>query len=224
MKAAISYFVDEASSTRVIDGKPREVIEERILCVYNKVHGAWMLPGSDTRNGIVDSGPNQETPETAQARILREETGLETVERKRIYEGPNGVIFAVTVRGTSRNTGFLSREEFLRASPFKPFYQKLFAHLDSEQNNASNVVVKAKSGKALYAIQLESFRENVEGKTGWWLDPPEYMHAFDEAEVRKQISTWAGSVKLKPFRVVSIGLAIGFKVEKETSKGKVLVA
>jgi len=220
MKAAISYFVDEASSTRVIDGTPREVLEERILCTYNKVHGAWMLPGTDTRNGIRDL----ETPEQAQARILFDETGLETVERKRIYEGPNGVIFAVTVRGTSRNTGFLSREEFLRASPFKPFYDKLFAHLDAELANSSSVVVKAKSGKALYAIQLESYRKNSDGKLGWWLDSPEYMHAFDEPEVRKIVSTWSGNVKKHPFRILTIGLAIGFKVESETKKGKILVA
>ena len=223
MRAAISYFVDDQKTQVLVDGKSREVSHEKILCVWNKLHGAWMLPGSDTRDGIRDA--QGETPEQAQARILRQETGLETLERKKLYNGPNGIIFAVTVRGESRNTGFLTREEFLKASPFRVFYEKkLFAHLDQELAHDARVVVKAKSGKALYAIQLESFRANSDGVKGWWLDPTEYIHATDEASARLEVSRWTGSVKTQPFRILAIGLAIGFKVESETGKGKVLVA
>ena len=226
MKAAISYFVDYAVTDVTVDGKTTQVTNEKILCTYNKIHGVWMLPGSDTRNGVRDSpGPLFETPEQAQARILMEETGLETVDRKLIYEGPNGYIFGVTVRGTSRGTAFLTREEFLARSPFRPFYEKkLFAHIDSQLANESRVVVKAKSGRALYAVQLESYRNNSEGELGWWLDPVEYIHAFDEPEARLTVGGWVGGMKQNPFRVVSIGLAIGFRVQQETSKGKILQA
>jgi ADP-ribose pyrophosphatase YjhB (NUDIX family) len=114
-------------------GQPRE--DERILVVWNRRHLGWSLPG-----GLAEEG---ETVESAQARELEEETGLQTVARKLVYEGPVTtsqpgrasyvVLFEVETIGEPREmeAGCLVRwmtpEEFLAVSPFTEFYRKAFA-------------------------------------------------------------------------------------------------
>ena len=221
MKTAVSYFEDQSSKeVTTPEGETATVTDRRILCVYNRQHGAWMLPGSDARDGIREG---QETEEEAQARILFSETGLRTVEAHKVYENSAGVIFAVAVAGTSRNTAFFSREEFLAASPFRPFFVKLFAHLDQGEQNNSRVVLKSKkNGKVLHCIITESWRTNDDGKLGWWLDQPEYIHADSVTDAQKIYAS--RGIDPRKQRLFSTAPAIGFKVEKEDGKGKILIA
>lgn len=218
-KAAISLFEDHEEKTEQdAEGKPRKHTIRKLLCVYSRRHNAWMLPGSDGVEGFLPP----ETEGAAQARILLKETGLRTTERVKLYDGPNGVIFLVAVEGTSKNTGFLTREEFLFKSPFRPFYEKLFRHLDSEEASHSRVTVRAKSGRVLYSYITESYRKNSEGEMGWWLDQPEYLHAPNLEAARIEVQSMG--ILTTSRRLKEIAMAIGYKVEKESSKGKVLVA
>lgn len=121
----------------------------RLLCVWNRRYGGWVLPG-----GKVEEG---ETVDAGQERELREETSLETLTRKQIYYGPvksskSGkprlnadeaelkrasfvYIFRVTTEGTPREVEFgcpitwLTREEFLQWSPFRDLYVEVFKSL-----------------------------------------------------------------------------------------------
>jgi len=221
MKTAVSYFEDSAQKeVTTAEGETATVTDRRILCVYNRQYGAWMLPGSDARNGIREG---QETEEEAQDRILFSETNLRTVERHKIYENSAGVIFAVAVNGTSRNCAFMSRDEFLAASPFRPFFVKLFAHLDQGEANDSRVVLNSKkNGKVLHCIITESWRNNDDGKLGWWLDKPEYIHADSVTDAQKIYAS--RGIDPRKQRLFSTAPAIGFKVESDTSKGKILIA
>jgi ADP-ribose pyrophosphatase YjhB (NUDIX family) len=115
--------------------------DDRILCVWNRRYGGWSLPG-----GRVEDG---ETPEMAQARELREETGCLTVLRTFLFEGPHGmehvdpsragwvVVYHVTIDGEPREmelscpVAWFTRDEFLLWSPFAAFYKKVFADLDT---------------------------------------------------------------------------------------------
>ena len=91
--------------------------------------------------GLVEDG---ETTEVALGRELREETGLELVDAKLLYEGPHDIpkadptrashvsVFVVRAYGAPREmeegcaVTWLTRDEFLKWSPFASFYAKLF--------------------------------------------------------------------------------------------------
>jgi len=224
MKTAISYFEDDNEVTKLVDGKVQTVIESKILCVFNRGHGAWMLPGSDSRNGVRPG----ETDETAQARVLYEETGLRTTEAKKIYDQSNGCIFAVGINGTARDVGFLSRQEFLKASPFRPFFEnKLFPHLDAQLEKDARVVSSGKSGKKLYSAILESWRKNHDGVLDWCIDPAEFLHAFTIEDAIFEVESWKEKRRILIVNgVKQVSLAIGFRVESEQGDGKnrILVA
>lgn len=120
---------------------------EHYLCVWNKRYGGWAFPG-----GKVEEG---ETPMQAAERELREETSLELRPGQKIaqvFEGPHGTkieasrgsivhVFDVSYRylvGREREVEpgcpvtWLTREEFLKWSPFREFYERVFAQLDKE--------------------------------------------------------------------------------------------
>lgn len=121
-RAAVSYVEHE-------DG--------RILCVWNKRYGGWSMPG-----GLVEDG---ETPEVAQRRELFEETGLATFAIWPMHEGPATSlpenanrasyvhVFRVLAKGVPREreigcaVTWLTRDEFLKWSPFRDIYAPIFA-------------------------------------------------------------------------------------------------
>jgi ADP-ribose pyrophosphatase YjhB (NUDIX family) len=119
-QAAVSYIERE-------DG--------RLLVVWNKRYGGWSLPG-----GMAEP---EETNEQAQERELAEETSLNTLSRDLIYQGPHGIqtdpsrashvmLYRVKYEGTPREmelgcpVTWLTRDEFLKWSPFAPFYAQVF--------------------------------------------------------------------------------------------------
>lgn len=121
--AAISFIERE-------DGK--------ILAVWNRRYQGWAMPG-----GKVEEG---ETILHAQARELREETGLETTEASELYEAPSKTsldpmrarmvhVYSVKVVDEPYEAEpgcpveWMTREEFLEKSVFKDFYRMMFADL-----------------------------------------------------------------------------------------------
>lgn len=133
----------------VIENKPQEpraavsYIEEnkKILVVWNKRYGGWSLPGGKVEDG--------ETPKSAQERELREETSLKTISASLMYEGPTAIegpegrgrhvmVYRVRSHGDERETEpgcpvtWMTREELLKWSPFKVFYEKMFVAIDKD--------------------------------------------------------------------------------------------
>lgn len=116
-----------------------ERADGRMLCVWNRRYQGWSLPG-----GMVEDG---ETIEEAQRRELVEECGLETIEALQVFEGEHGlatqaeerpgrasVVHVFRVKSAGRPQAverdcpidWLTREDFVRRSPFGPFYRRVF--------------------------------------------------------------------------------------------------
>ena len=108
----------------------------RLLCVWNQRYGGWSMPG-----GMVEEG---ETVEHALTRELREETGCDLLSAVPIYDGPHGNntdpsrashvhLFRVRKLGDPQEmelgcpVTWLTREQFLKWSPFAEFYAKVFS-------------------------------------------------------------------------------------------------
>lgn len=121
--------------------------DDRYLCVWNKRYNGWSFPG-----GKVEEG---ETPSQAAARELTEETSLEVAPGTYlfpVFEGEHDIKVdssrgsTVTVfltppfilSGTAQEAEpgcpvtWLTRDEFMKHSPFASFYETVFAKLDAD--------------------------------------------------------------------------------------------
>jgi 8-oxo-dGTP pyrophosphatase MutT (NUDIX family) len=121
-----------------------ERTDGRIVVVWNRRYLGWTLPG-----GLVELG---ESAAQAQARELKEETGLITVAASLIYDAPivrvvspqrcrHAYVFRVTVRGDLMRDNLIgevelgcpvswfTRDDFLASCPFHVFYREMFKNL-----------------------------------------------------------------------------------------------
>lgn len=107
--------------------------QDKYLCVWNTRYKGWSFPG-----GLREKG---EAIYQAQERELMEEAGLTCLKRELVFAGPTGLdhepsragnaaIYAVLAwKGEERSESedrpikWLTRDEFLRSSPFASFYR-----------------------------------------------------------------------------------------------------
>ncbi len=116
---------------------PRE--DGRVLVVWHKLAGAWALPG-----GKVEKN---ETLHRCLVRELREETGLEAIVAKPVFEHASGIeadrlvsVFEITLyggkpRGAEPNApiAWLTADELLEQhSPFHDFWVAFFDCMETK--------------------------------------------------------------------------------------------
>jgi len=112
----------------------------KLLVVWNRRYAGWAMPGGKVEDG--------ETVVDAQRRELYEETGLRSLKSTHVYEGDTAVkvgpdrgrrvhVFRVVPDTYGPRemepgaiVGWMSREDFLRWSPFREFYEPYFAQLE----------------------------------------------------------------------------------------------
>jgi ADP-ribose pyrophosphatase YjhB (NUDIX family) len=120
-----------------------------VLCVWNQRYHGWTLPGGKLEHG--------ESSESAQARELLEETGMRTVNSRRVYTRTHRTptlpdhripsetvevhVYIVQAEGDQREddepwevepgcpVAWLAQSVLLALSPFNAFYEGMFASL-----------------------------------------------------------------------------------------------
>lgn len=129
----------EAKSDAAVALLERE--DGRILCVWNERYEGWTLPGGKVEP---EDGPPGSDYARGRAclRELREETGLSLTNASLIYSGEASkviegrgrtvYVFRAKATGTVREekdgrpVTWLTKETFLKLSPFRDFYVKMF--------------------------------------------------------------------------------------------------
>lgn len=151
----------------------------RILCVWNRRYGGWGMPG-----GMVEEG---ETPGDAQARELREETGLMTLVREALYDAPHQTpllgkrgshvhVYRVTTNDDappremepSCPVTWLTRDELLRWSPFRAFYRAMFRKLGMAFSEPEEQPRPGMDWSALSPAECLSLLRNAPRVLGAW--------------------------------------------------------
>ena len=150
------------------------------LCVWNKRYGGWSFPGGkveETDNSVL----------AAAMRELREETGCfvsNMAPHEPVFEGEHGIkvegsrgstvsIFHVPSQfllGEPQETElgcpvtWLTREEFLKWSPFKSFYERVFEKIDMPTNNTDSKINVVQNTKPVVEMVPSVFGIEGDGK------------------------------------------------------------